>query len=127
MEYPDFTNMSVWKKSIELLLKIYEITKYFPQDERFGLVSDMRRAVNSISHNFAEGFGRFEPRDKTRFYKISRGSGFELISQSFASFKLGYIKEKNTLDKIIFDTTEIANELTALIISLEKKAGVVDE
>lgn len=123
MEYPDFTNMSVWKKSIELLMKIYEITKSFPPEERFGLISDMRRAVNSISHNFAEGYGRYEPRDKTRFYKISRGSGYEPMSQSFASFKLGYIREKNVLDEIITDTTEIVNELTALIISLEKKAG----
>jgi four helix bundle protein len=127
MEYPDFTNMSVWKKSIELLLKIYEITKSFPSDERFGLISDMRRAVNSISHNFAEGFGRFEPRDKTRFYKISRGSGYELMSQSFASFKLGFISDRTTLDDIISATTEIANELTALIISLEKKVGSADE
>jgi four helix bundle protein len=123
MEYPDFTNMSVWKKSIELLLKIYEITKSFPADERFGLISDMRRAVNSISHNFAEGYGRFEPRDKTRFYKISRGSGYELMSQLFASFKLGYIIDKTILDEIIVATTEIVNELTALIISLEKKEG----
>lgn len=123
MEYPDFMNMSIWKKSIELLLKIYEITKSFPSDERFGLISDMRRAVNSISHNFAEGFGRFEPRDKTRFYKISRGSGYELMSQSFASFKLGFILDKKLLDEIISDSTEIVNELIALIISLEKKAG----
>jgi four helix bundle protein len=123
MEYPDFTNMSVWKKSIELLLKIYEITKSFPADERFGLISDMRRAVNSISHNLAEGYGRFEPRDKTRFYKISRGSGYELMSQLFASFKLGYIIDKTILDEIIVATTEIVNELTALIISLEKKEG----
>jgi four helix bundle protein len=123
MEYPDFTNMSVWKKSIELLLKFYEITKSFPPDERFGLISDMRRAVNSIPHNFAEGYGRFEPRDKTRFYKISRGSGYELMSQTFASFKLGFIFDKNVLDELILTTTEIVNELTALIISLEKKAG----
>jgi len=94
MKYPDFTNMSVWKKAIELLLKIYEITKHFPAEEKFGLTSDMRRAVNSISHNFAEGFGRFEPRDKTRFYQVSRGSRYELMSQSFASFKLGYIEKK---------------------------------
>lgn len=127
MEYPDFTNMSVWKKSIELLLKIYEITKTFPSDERFGLISDMRRAVNSISHNFAEGYGRFEPKDKTRFYKISRGSGYELMSQSFASFKLGFIPDKNILNEIILATTEIVNELTALIISLEKKAGQADD
>jgi four helix bundle protein len=87
----------------------------------------MRRAVNSISHNFAEGFGRYEPRDKTRFYKISRGSGYELMSQSFASFKLCFISDKTLLDEIISSTTEIVNELTALIISLEKKAGQADD
>lgn len=81
----------------------------------------MRRAANSICHNIAEGFGRYEPKDKTRFYKISRGSGYELMSQSFASFKLSYIKEKNILEEIIIAATEIVNELTALIISLENK------
>lgn len=123
LEYPEFMHKSVWKKSIDLLIKIYELTKSFPSDEKFGLISDMRRAVNSISHNFAEGFGRFEPRDKTRFYKFYRGSGYELITQSFASFKLGYITHKTILNEIIQDSSEIVNELTALIISLEKKAG----
>jgi len=120
MEYPDFTNMSVWQKSVELLLKIYQITKLFPSDEKFGLTSDMKRAVNSIPHNIAEGFGRYEPRDKTRFYKISRGSGYELMSQSIVAHKLGYIKEKSTLNEIINSSTEIVKELTALIKSLEK-------
>ena len=119
MQYPDFTNMPVWQKSVELLLKIYRITKHFPPEEKFGLTSDMRRAANSISHNIAEGFGRYEPRDKTRFYKISRGSGYEIMSQSIVAYKLGYIKEKNILDEIVSSSTEIVKELTALIKSLE--------
>ena len=119
MQYTDFTNMPVWQKSVELLLKIYRITKHFPPEEKFGLTSDMRRAANSISHNIAEGFGRYEPRDKTRFYKISRGSGYEIMSQSIVANKLGYIKEKNILDEIINSSTEIVKELTALIKSLE--------
>lgn len=65
MRYRDFTEIPVWKLAFELLLKIYTITKTFPMDERFGLTSDMRRAANSITHNIAEGFGRYEPRDKT--------------------------------------------------------------
>lgn len=124
MEYPDFTNMPVWQKAIVLLLKIYKITKHFPPEEKFGLTSDMRRAANSISHNIAEGFGRYEPRDKTRFYKISRGSGYEIMSQSIVAHKLGFIKEKNILDEIIAMATEVVNELTALIISLENKKQV---
>ena len=74
MGFEDFTQMPVWQLAFKLLVKIYEITKEFPAGERFGLVSDMRRSANSIVHNIAEGFGRYEARDKTRFYKISRGS-----------------------------------------------------
>ena len=73
MGFEDFTQMPVWQLAFKLLVKIYEITKEFPAGERFGLVSDMRRSANSIVHNIAEGFGRYEARDKTRFYKISRG------------------------------------------------------
>ena len=120
MQYPDFTNMPVWQKSVELLLEVYRITKHFPAEEKFGLTSDMRRAANSISHNIAEGFGRYEPRDKTRFYKISRGSGYEIMSQSIVAHKLGYIKENYILDEIINSSTEIVKELTALIKSLER-------
>ncbi|MCF6268433.1 MAG: four helix bundle protein [Melioribacteraceae bacterium] len=79
MSYKDFTQMSVWQKGFQLIKKIYPITKLFPSDERFGMISDMRRAANSITQNITEGFGRFEARDKTRFYKISRGSAYEII------------------------------------------------
>jgi four helix bundle protein len=108
------------QKSLDLLLNIYKIIKIFPDDEKFCLISDMKRAVNSISHNIAEGFGRYEPKDKTRFYKISRGSGYEIMSQSIVAFKLGYIKEEKILDGILISANEINKELTALIMSIEK-------
>mgnify|MGYP000674044241 CR=1 FL=1 len=123
----NYKELNVWQKSYELCLKIYGITTKFPNAERYGLTSQVRRSAVSIPSNIAEGYGRFEKRDKTRFYKISRGSGYELMSQLIASFKLEYIKEKIILDEIISDTTEIVNELTALIISLERKAGVADD
>ncbi|MGB3080762.1 MAG: four helix bundle protein, partial [Saprospiraceae bacterium] len=91
MAFRDFTSMSVWQKAHELLLEIYRLTDKFPGSEKFGMVSDMRRAANSVLHNIAEGFGRFENRDKSRFYKISRGSAYELISQSKASCSLHYL------------------------------------
>lgn len=107
MNYPDFTNMSVWKKSFNLGLFVYNITKEFPDDERYGLISDMRRAVNSIIHKIAEGFGRFESKDKTRFYKISRGSNYELMSQSILSFEPGFIKKEETLYELLSLSEEI--------------------
>ncbi len=86
--FRDFTSMSVWQKAFKLLLEVYKVTKRFPDDERLGMISDMRRAGNSVLHNIAEGYGRFENKDKSRFYKISRGSAYELISQTFASYTL---------------------------------------
>ncbi len=113
--------MPVWQKAISLLLKVYEITKSFPPEEKFGMTSDIRRSANSIVHNIAEGFGRFEPRDKTRFYKISRGSAYELMSQSIVSFKLNYIPEEIILEKLISSSNEIIQELNSLIKSIELK------
>jgi four helix bundle protein len=115
--------MPVYQKALDLLLKIYEIIKRYPSDERFCLISDTKRAANSITHNIAEGFGRYEVKDKTRFYKISRGSSFELISQTIVAYRLGYIKEENMFNEILSSAYDIVKELTALIKSLENRKG----
>jgi len=81
----------------------------------------MRRASNSIVHNIAEGFGRYEPRDKTRFYKISRGSSFELISQLLVSYELKYINSKSIRDELIHSCKNIISELNSIIKTLETK------
>ena len=119
MGFEDFTEMPVWQSAFKLLLKIYRVSKAFPVDERFGLISDMRRSANSIVHNIAEGFGRFEPKDKTRFYKISRGSTYELTSQILASYALEYIRDKGIKDDLIDDCKGIIQELNAIMKTLE--------
>lgn len=118
MGFEDFTQMHVYQIALDLLVRIYQETKHFPSEEKFGMISDMRRAANTITHNIAEGFGRFEPKDKTRFYKISRGSAFELMSQNIACSRLEYqqecvSKELNLVCK------KIIEELNAIIKSLE--------
>ncbi len=110
--------MPVWKESFDFVIRVYEITKHFPKDERFGMISDMRRAANSIAHNIAEGFGRFEPRDKTRFYKIARGSAYELISQILVSEGLSFINQ-STKQPLVEIAQKIIFGLDALIRSLE--------
>ena len=125
--------MPVWQQSFELLIRIYKISKNYPSNERFGLISDMRRSANSIAHPDTsvgtEGFGRFEPKDKTRFYKISRGSVYELISQLLVSVALSYINEKTK--SILVESAcptlsfrrarNIIEELNALIHSLTQR------
>ncbi len=118
MSYNNFTDMPVWQLAFDLLLKIYSTTKTFPSDERFGLVSDMRRSANSITHNIAEGFGRYRAKDKSRFYKISRGSAYELISQVLVSSALSYLSNK-TKTNITQSINKIIKELNALIKTLE--------
>ena len=100
MAFKDFTEMPVWEKAFLLLLKVYKVTTTYPKEEKYGLVSDMRRAANSVTNNIAEGFGRFEKRDKTRFYKISRGSSYELINQNLASQALGFMTNEDRCEII---------------------------
>jgi four helix bundle protein len=72
---------------------VYRITRAFPDDERFGLTSQMRRATVSISSNIAEGSFRFSKKDFVRFIEIATGSLFEVVSQSFLSRKQGFLNE----------------------------------
>ncbi len=120
MSYSDFPEMPVWQLAFDQLLKIYPVTKAFPADECFGLISDIRRSANSITHNIAEGFGRFESKDKSRFYKISRGTGYELMSQILAGEASSYLPEmeKSGLENSI---REVISELNVIIKTLESQ------
>ena len=110
--------MPVWQKAFALLLKVYEVAKTYPTEEKYGLVSDMRRAANSVTNNISEGFGRYERLDKTRFYKISRGSCYELINQSMASQALGFLPDKNK-NGLINGYHDVITGLDSMIKSIE--------
>ena len=71
----------MWQKARDLAVEIYRLTAQFPPEERYGLASQMRRAVISISSNIAEGYHRFSVKEKEQFFSISFGSGSELESQ----------------------------------------------
>ncbi len=73
-----FRQLEVWRESHRLVLMVYQVTRGFPGDERFGVVSQMRRAAISIPPNIAEWFKRRRIQDKIRFYNISEGSLEEL-------------------------------------------------
>ena len=119
LAYKDFTSWPVWQKASILLLAVYRITAQFPDEEKYGLISNMRRAANSVTENIAEGYGRFENKDKSRFYKISRGSCYELISQTLSSYSLNYMTHEDKIE--LMGYKEIINELDSIIKTVETR------
>lgn len=91
----NFVRLEVWKKAIDFADFVYSKTRNFPDDERFGLTSQMRRAAVSISSNIAEGTSRHTNDDYARFLEIATGSVFEVVSQSFVAQKQNYLSEQD--------------------------------
>ena len=90
-----FRDLEIWQVGKEIALNIYEATKKFPQQEIYGLVSQMRRAAVSIPSNIAEGFNRFHNKEYRQFLFVALGSCGELETQIELSVELGYL-EKST-------------------------------
>jgi four helix bundle protein len=88
-----FERLDVWQKAIDFADLVYRVTLAFPDDERFGLTSQMRRAAVSVSSTIAEGSARFSKADFARFLEIATGSVFEVVSQSFISRRQGFLAE----------------------------------
>jgi four helix bundle protein len=86
-----FSDLDAWKEAVELAVLIYRKTKYFPKEEVFGLISQLRRAGVSVSSNIAEGFSRGSNKDKIRFYFDARGSVTEIQSQLVIAREVNYI------------------------------------
>lgn len=84
-------NLDLWQKAVELVVDVYEVTKKFPSDERFGLTSQIRRASCSIPANIAEGAGRKSDKEFLHFLSNSQGSASEVDTHLFISMKLGYL------------------------------------
>ncbi len=119
--------MNVWQRSIELADLIYELTKTFPDDEKFGLVSQLRRASVSISSNLAEGISRRSFKEQAHFTSIAFGSLMEVLSQSILSERKEYIS-KNDLFKVRELGFELSNKINALRkYQLAQKTKYVEE
>ena len=92
-----FKDLVVWQKAHNLVINIYRVTKAFPAEEKFGLISQMRRAAVSVPANVAEGFIKRGIKDKCNFYNIAQGSLEELRYYLILSKDLGYIKKYDNL------------------------------
>ena len=87
----DYKNLDVWVQGLKTTRLIYENSRLFPNEEKFGLTNQIRRASVSVMSNIAEGCGRRNRNDRLRFFYISRGSLYELESQLIIAQELGYI------------------------------------
>jgi four helix bundle protein len=90
----NFEKLETWQKAIAFADLVYEMTRNFPSDERFGLTNQMRRAAVSVSSNIAEGAARNSKNDYARFLEIAAGSLFEVVSQSFIGQRQGFLFEQ---------------------------------
>lgn len=111
MKIYSFEKLTVWQKSKKLSVFIYKITRTFPKDELFGLVSQIRRCSVSVSSNIAEGSGRHTQKDKARFTEIAYGSALELLNQSIICKELEFVSDE--------DYQTIRNELEEITLMLD--------
>lgn len=111
-----FRDLDVWQKAHQLVLAIYRISKGFPGDERYGLVSQMRRAAVSVPANIAEGFKRRGQAEKICFYNISESSLEEVKYYLILAQDLEYI---NDHEPLMADAEMVSRMLYRLIQSVE--------
>ncbi len=120
-----YKDLIVWQKSITLVTNVYVLTKSFPSEEKYGIVSQMNRAAVSVPSNIAEGWGRESSKSYLQFLKVSRGSLMEVETLLVIAKNLNFITEKEY--KIISDNIEeLAKILQGLIKSIKQKILITE-
>jgi four helix bundle protein len=113
-----FEDLEVWRKAHKLVLAIYKLTRSFPNEEKYGLVSQMRRAAVSIPANIAEGFKKRTLRDKSNFYNIAQGSLEELRYYLILAKDLNYLtKGLNDVEENL-ECVNLAEEISRMLYGL---------
>ena len=115
----DFKKLIVWQKSRIFVKDIYILTQKFPAEEKFGLISQIRRAAVSIPSNIAEGAGRNTKNDYAHFVDIANGSACEVETQLYIALDLNYISQQE-FEKINSDLQDIEKMLYNFKLSFSK-------
>lgn len=114
----NFKKLMIWQKGFKIAINTYKITKNFPDEEKYGLTSQVNRSSISISSNIAEGSSRRSQKDYFRFIEIALGSCFELESQFLIASELGF-GNKNDIGEILQEI----DEEQKMLIGFMKKLG----
>ena len=118
--YTDFTQMPVWKKAMDIAVKVFFISDSLPRKEDYALASQIRRSAEIISATISEGFGRAGTKDKTMFYKFSRGSAYETKNHLIYGYLVKYFDQEKS-QSIIVEIEILIHELNKVIKTLENK------
>jgi len=118
----NFRKVDAWNRALDLSKVVYDLTREFPDSERYGLTSQIRRAVVSISSNIAEGCGRRTSKDFIGFMYNAIGSLKEVESELFVAEKLGYVEMAN-VEKLVEELEEIGRMISGMV-KKEKERGV---
>ena len=108
-----FEKLEVWKESIKLVKQVYRFSKSFPDDEKYGLSSQIKRSAVSVVSNISEGTSRITNKDKAHFTSMAFSSTMELLNQLIIAKELNFIQE-NTYKETRLIINKIANMLNAL-------------
>ena len=113
-----FEKLTVWQDAMDLVTEIYQATKVFPREEQFGLISQLRRAVVSISANIAEGRGRYHRKEFIQFLYMARGSLYETITLIKAAHNLQHLPSKEH-ESLLTQCQRVGSKLSGLINALK--------
>ena len=119
-EIKNFYDLDAWKQAHILVVEVYRITENFPKEELYGIVSQLRRAVSSITVNIAEGFARYHFKDKIRVYYQARGSAAEVQNFFLIARDLKIINDE-ICKKLGEKSKEVQKLINGLIRSIEKQ------
>ena len=117
MKKHNFRNLKIYQRSVAFAVEIYRITKRFPKEELYGITSQIRRAVISISLNIAEGSGNSSEKEFKRYLEIALRSGYEVMSCLEIALLIGYCNQEDHA-RLIAEADEIAAMITGFARSL---------
>ena len=115
----NYKELIIWQKSIEIVKKIYQLTKQFPSEEKYGLISQITRAAISISANVAEGSSRNSDKDYSRFLQIALGSAFEVQTYLIIAkeMQLAKIKDIQEIEILIEEEIKMIHSFIKKLIA----------
>lgn len=122
----NFKELKIWQKALELSVEVYKVTGLFPKEDKFGLISQIKRSAVSIPSNIAEGAGRNSEKEFLYFLSIANGSSYELQTQLLISNKLKFLND-DLLESMLFELNEIQKMNYNFQKSLKKNSSKPNE